>query len=123
MNVLAKFLCNDKLDCRTTGTLLIVKISTRVSDINAEYVHPPCIQSIGKKIPPLCLPLMLSPFLPRAHARPQEQEEIQQLEDQKRKQYEAEMARLEREAEERERQRRMEEHKEIQKKVSRAQRY
>ena len=41
------------------------------------------------------------------------------LEEQRRKQYEAEMARLEREAEERERQKRLQEHQEVQKKVAR----
>ena len=41
------------------------------------------------------------------------------MEEAKRKQIEAEMARLEREAEEREKQRRMEEHREIQRKAAR----
>ena len=47
-----------------------------------------------------------------------EREEAELLEEQKRRQIEAEMARLEREAEERERQRKLEEHKEIQRKVA-----
>ena len=48
----------------------------------------------------------------------QEREEMEQQEEQRRRQYEAEMARLEREAKEREEQRRREEHKEIQRKVA-----
>lgn len=50
---------------------------------------------------------------------PQEREEQEQIEDQRRKQVEAEMARLEREAEQRERQRQLEEHKSIQQKMAR----
>ncbi|KAK2180443.1 hypothetical protein NP493_443g06025 [Ridgeia piscesae] len=48
-----------------------------------------------------------------------EREEQELMEEAKRKQIEAEMARLEREAEEREKQRRMEEHREIQRKAAR----
>lgn len=46
----------------------------------------------------------------------QEREEQEQIEEQRKRAYDAEMARLEREAKERERLRKIEEHKEIQKK-------
>ena len=49
---------------------------------------------------------------------PQEQEEMAILEEQRRRQYEAEMARLEKEAAEREQTRRKQEHMEVQRKVA-----
>ena len=49
----------------------------------------------------------------------QEQQEAEQIEEERRKQYDAEMSRLQREKEERERQRRIEEHDEIKKKAAR----
>lgn len=48
----------------------------------------------------------------------QEQEEAELVENERRRQYDAEMQRLEKEAEERERQRHLQEHQEIQKKVA-----
>lgn len=63
-------------------------------------------------------PSYICPPIPDASYLLQEREELEQQEEQRRRQYEAEMARLEREAKEREEQRRREEHKEIQRKVA-----